>query len=271
MRIKENIRALRKTHNLSQKDLALIAGVSDKAVSSWESGEKIPRMHAIQKIANHFELQISDIIEGDTSSCYQSNSLSKNIKNRREELNLTQRDLAKLIGYKSHTTIAKIESGTNDVSYSNIIAFAKILDTTPNALMGLPDEINVSTSTSSEIIKTRRIGLGLTLKEIADAVGVNEATVSRWEAGNIENMRCNRIGALSKILQLPPSVILGLDDYDSIFYKNNIDAITFVKTISISPKLKDLMNICVELSDLDIDAILHIANRMRKKERGDID
>lgn len=36
-----------------------------------------------------------------------------------------------------------------------------------------------------EIIKNRRIELGLTLKEVATAVGVSEGTVSRWESGNI--------------------------------------------------------------------------------------
>lgn len=65
MGIKENIKILREKYNLSQKDLALIAGVSDKAVSTWESGAKEPRMGAIQKIADHFGLKKSNIIEDD--------------------------------------------------------------------------------------------------------------------------------------------------------------------------------------------------------------
>ncbi|SFM14329.1 helix-turn-helix transcriptional regulator [Pelosinus propionicus] len=63
MAIGDNIKKLRKFHDLSQKDLALIAGVSDKAVSTWESGAKEPRMGVIQKIADHFGLQKSNIIE----------------------------------------------------------------------------------------------------------------------------------------------------------------------------------------------------------------
>ncbi len=65
MGIKENIKLLREKYNLSQKDLALIAGVSDKAVSTGESGTKEPRMGAIQKIADHFGLKKSNIIEDD--------------------------------------------------------------------------------------------------------------------------------------------------------------------------------------------------------------
>lgn len=67
MGIKENIKALRESHDLSQKELAKIAGVTDKAVSSWETGEREPRMGAIQKIADYFGLRKSDIIEDSPS------------------------------------------------------------------------------------------------------------------------------------------------------------------------------------------------------------
>lgn len=65
MGISENIKFIRSKYNLSQKELGEIAGVTDKAVSSWETGEKEPRMGAIQKIANRFGLKKSDIIEDD--------------------------------------------------------------------------------------------------------------------------------------------------------------------------------------------------------------
>lgn len=63
MSIAENIKALRTEHKLSQIEFGKIAGVTDKAVSSWENGEKIPRMGAIQKLADHFGISKSDIIE----------------------------------------------------------------------------------------------------------------------------------------------------------------------------------------------------------------
>ncbi len=69
MGISENIKLLREMYNLSQKDLGVIAGVSDKAVSTWENGLKEPRMGAIQKIADHFGLQKSNIIEDGGLEC----------------------------------------------------------------------------------------------------------------------------------------------------------------------------------------------------------
>lgn len=59
-----------------------------------------------------------------------------------------------------------------------------------------------------DIIRTRREELGLTLLDIAKKVGVSEGTVSRWESGNISNMRRNNIAALSRALQISPSVIM---------------------------------------------------------------
>lgn len=58
------------------------------------------------------------------------------IKARREQLQMTQEELAKKIGYKSKTTITKIENGTNDIVQSKVCDFAKALNTTPAYLMG---------------------------------------------------------------------------------------------------------------------------------------
>ena len=44
--------------------------------------------------------------------------LYENIKHRREELGLSQQDLADMLGYKSRSTIAKIEAGENDIPQS---------------------------------------------------------------------------------------------------------------------------------------------------------
>lgn len=58
------------------------------------------------------------------------------IRKRREELGLTQEELATKLGYKSKSTINKIEMGVNDITQSKIIAFASVLKTTPSYLMG---------------------------------------------------------------------------------------------------------------------------------------
>ena len=61
-------------------------------------------------------------------------------------------------------------------------------------------------------LKQRRIELNLTMAEVANKVGVSEATISRWESGDIANMRRDKIVLLSKALQVSPSFIMGLED-----------------------------------------------------------
>ncbi len=66
-------------------------------------------------------------------------TLGENIKKRRDELGLSQEELAAQLGYKSRSTIAKIETGENDITQSKIEAFARVLQTTPAKLMGWED------------------------------------------------------------------------------------------------------------------------------------
>lgn len=66
-----------------------------------------------------------------------------------------------------------------------------------------------------DIIKFRRKELNLNLLDIAKACDVSEATVSRWESGNIGDMKRSRIAALSKILKISPAIIVGTTDNDN--------------------------------------------------------
>lgn len=80
-------------------------------------------------------------------------------------------------------------------------------------------------------INERRKQLNLTLKEIAEYVGVSEATVSRWESGNIANMRRDRIAALAQILKVSPIDIMGVtdDNYDESIKSVQIPVLGYVK------------------------------------------
>lgn len=55
---------------------------------------------------------------------------------KREELGMSQEELAKKLNYKSRSSINKIELGVNDLPQSKIAEFAIALDTTVAELMG---------------------------------------------------------------------------------------------------------------------------------------
>ena len=66
-------------------------------------------------------------------------TLGDRIRLRREELRISQEELATRLGYKSRSTIAKIESGENDLTQSKIVAFAEALSTTARWLLDYDD------------------------------------------------------------------------------------------------------------------------------------
>lgn len=62
------------------------------------------------------------------------------IMERRQQLGLTQEDLAFRMGYKTKSAINKIELGINDVSQTKVVKFAEALHTSVAYLMGWEDK-----------------------------------------------------------------------------------------------------------------------------------
>lgn len=87
-------------------------------------------------------------------------------------------------------------------------------------------------------ITINRKKLGLTMKDVAKAVGVSEATVSRWESGKIVNMGRDKICALSKVLEISPTEITGNDSNSK------------ASMLEISAKIKELKKQVIELEQL---------------------
>lgn len=73
-----------------------------------------------------------------------------------------------------------------------------------------------------DILKNRRTELGLTQLDVANAVGVSEATVSRWESGDIANMKRSRIASLASVLKMSPSIIMGWNEEHEAHMPSNI-------------------------------------------------
>lgn len=61
----------------------------------------------------------------------------------------------------------------------------------------------------SKKLKDRRKELNLTMLQVAQKAGVSEATISRWESGDIANMRRDKIVSLANALQVSPSFVMG--------------------------------------------------------------
>lgn len=66
--------------------------------------------------------------------------IGERIRRRREELDMTQDDLARAAGYKSRSSINKIEVDGRGLPQKKIADIAKALKVTPSYLMGWEDE-----------------------------------------------------------------------------------------------------------------------------------
>ena len=75
---------------------------------------------------------------------------------------------------------------------------------------------------TKDILKRKRLELGLTYEELGTLVGVGKSTVRKWETGMIDNMRRDNIVALSKALNISPTILMGLDDFEGHTPTTNI-------------------------------------------------
>lgn len=58
------------------------------------------------------------------------------IRKLREDLGMSQEELALKVGFKTRSSVTKIEQGQRDLSQSQVVLFAKALNTTPEYLLG---------------------------------------------------------------------------------------------------------------------------------------
>ena len=79
-------------------------------------------------------------------------TLFKNIKKYREEQELSQEQLAQLVGYKNRSSIARIERGDVNVPQHMIVKFAKVFGILPGDLMGWDNQENEEFSSDEKAI-----------------------------------------------------------------------------------------------------------------------
>lgn len=88
-------------------------------------------------------------------------TIGKNISRIRRDLGMTQEELAKKMGYKSKSTINKIELGVNDIPQSKIVQFAQVLGTTPAELMGWKEDDKTDSPSEADLSEGEQLWLEL--------------------------------------------------------------------------------------------------------------
>ena len=108
-------------------------------------------------------------------------------------------------------------------------------------------------------IKARRVELGLTLEDVAKAVGVGRSTVRKWETGMIRNMGRDKIAALAKVLQLNPVELVPMPGADRTEDEERLEA------LHRDPRLGLLFDRTRNMSHDDVEFMLQMADRILKE------
>lgn len=117
--------------------------------------------------------------------------LYQRIKLRRIELNMSQEELAFKLGYKSRSSINKIEMGDNDIPQSKILAFANALDTTPSYLLGIEEKTsNICTNKKAVTIKVLgRVAAGIPIEAVEDIIDTEEISEEMASTGEFFGLK----------------------------------------------------------------------------------
>ena len=116
---------------------------------------------------------------------------------------------------------------------------------------------------SANKIKARRIELGLTLEEVAQAVGVGRSTVRKWETGMIRNMGRDKIAALARVLQMNPVELVPMPETTRTEDEERLEA------LHQNPRLGLLFDRSRKMSHEDVEFMLQMADRILKERDGE--
>ena len=139
--IKDRIKTRRLELGLSAEKVAEMVGVSKSTVIRWENGDiSSLRSDIIANLAYTLQVSPDYLILSDINtnylSAFSAKQIGERIRERRLELGISQEHLATELGYTSRSSIAKIESGINALTFPKIQEFAKVLQVSPAQLVG---------------------------------------------------------------------------------------------------------------------------------------
>jgi DNA-binding protein len=125
------LKDIREDHDISQKEMANILGVTRSAYSLWELGINIIPLKPLVTYANYFNYSI-DYVLGLTNDRRKNNVtpeldlkvLGNNIKNLRIKNELSQENLANILGV-TQACITRYEKGLVCISTSNLYNLSK--------------------------------------------------------------------------------------------------------------------------------------------------
>lgn len=120
--------------------------------------------------------------------------LSDNIQKQRRALHMTQEELAVKLGYRTRSSIHKIEKGLSDIPQAKLQAFADALETT------VPELLGWDSSQWKDFSQGRRES-GVSLTTMEEELDLPKSTLTAWENGEVPAAQ-GQLETLRKVLAL---------------------------------------------------------------------
>lgn len=114
----------------------------------------------------------------------------------------------------------------------------------------------------SDRIYQRRIELGLTLEQVGNRAGISKATVQRYECGNIQNMRQDKIQKLARALEVTPAWLMDWDDENA-----TAQQIDDVNLLFARPELRALLVLANDYSREEIEQLIKTLTLFREHRK----
>lgn len=87
----ENLKAMRKAKGLSQEELAIKINVVRQTISKWEKGLSVPDAQMLIRIAEVFEVQVSELLGAKVGSEKDINIVAEQLSRINEQLAIKNR------------------------------------------------------------------------------------------------------------------------------------------------------------------------------------
>lgn len=146
--ISERLRDVREDSDLKQTDMAEILKTTQANYSRWENGTEFIPLKKLTVFCNYFDVSMDYIIgltrdnKGNGKHTLDNKTIGKNLKKLRNDKNITQVDLAKLLN-TSQSTISAYESGKTTLLTAFAIQIVKRYKVSLDWLVGRTSNMKI--------------------------------------------------------------------------------------------------------------------------------
>lgn len=240
MNFGDKVKARRLELGWTQEELASRMGYKSKStINKIELGINTVPMQKVAKFAAALGTTLAYLMEPDKES---SSDIYDRIRRRREQLGMSQEELAHKIGYKDRTAVSKIESAQRQIKHSMIAKLADALGTTPSYLMGW-DNANDDFALDDRLqmgkkIREGRMNLKFSQQQLAESVGyTDKSAISLIESGKID-IPYSKIVQFAAVIGTTPSYLVGGNKENGVLKERLLTTCRKLDDMTIGERIK---------------------------------